>query len=165
MTFQPKPLRERKINVKQLEVIEKNGERFLTTSQIAEAYGTDYKVISKNFTRNKSRYQANKHFITLMGADRQEFVNNRQIDDSLKHSHTIYLWTAKGALLHAKSLGTDEAWEKYEMLIDDYFKKVEEAKPQAILQQETTSLSPLLQCFSKVVIMRFIEINPYFILR
>jgi len=129
--------------MKQLEVIEKNGERYLTTSQIAESYGTDYKVISKNFTRNKVRYQANKHFITLMGAERQEFVNSRQIDDSLKHSHTIYLWTAKGALLHAKSLGTDEAWEKYEMLVDDYFKKVEEAKqPQT---PDLSGLSPQLQ--------------------
>lgn len=130
--------------MKQLEIIEKNGERYLTTSQIAESYGTDYKIISKNFTRNKDRYQVNKHFITLMGADRQEFVNNRQIDDSLKHAHTIYLWTAKGALLHAKSLGTDEAWEKYEMLVDDYFKKVEEAK-QPQTSPDLTALSPQLQ--------------------
>jgi hypothetical protein len=134
-----------RLKMKQLEVIEKNGERYLTTSQIADSYGTDYKIISRNFTRNKPRYQVNKHFITLVGADRQEFVNNRQIDDSLKHAHTIYLWTAKGALLHAKSLGTDEAWEKYEMLVDDYFKKVEEAKQPQTTQPDLSALSPQLQ--------------------
>jgi hypothetical protein len=125
-----------------LEIIEIEGMRVLTTSQLAESYGTDYKVISKNFTRNKIRYQGKKHFITLTGADRRDFMNNRQIDDSLKHAHTIYLWTKQGALLHAKSLNTDQAWDAYQTLLDDYFSKVEEAKQP---QQDISSASPQLQ--------------------
>jgi len=39
----------------QITPIERNNQRVLTTAQIAEAYETDVKVISKNFTRNKAR--------------------------------------------------------------------------------------------------------------
>lgn len=111
----------------QLKVIERNDQRVLTSSQLAESYGTDYKAVSKNFTRNKQRYVEGKHYFLLHGQDRHDFmVNYPQIDDSLKHAKHIYLWTAKGALLHAKSLGTDKAWTAYEQLVDDYFNKVEQ---------------------------------------
>ena len=36
---------------------------------------------------------------------------------------TLYLWTEKGALLHAKSLNTDKAWEVYDFLVENYFQK------------------------------------------
>lgn len=39
----------------QLKVIEKNDQRVLTSAQLAVAYGTDTKSISKNFTRNKKK--------------------------------------------------------------------------------------------------------------
>lgn len=35
----------------------------------------------------------------------------------------LYLWTEKGAFLHAKSLNTDVAWEVYDKLVDSYFEK------------------------------------------
>ncbi|WP_259744712.1 ORF6C domain-containing protein, partial [Lactococcus lactis] len=48
----------------------------------------------------------------------------------------LYLWTEKGALLHAKSLGTDEAWDMYDILVDTYFKVQEEKQlPQTPEQQ------------------------------
>ncbi|MCM1507394.1 MAG: hypothetical protein NC177_09715 [Ruminococcus flavefaciens] len=34
----------------------------------------------------------------------------------------LYLWTERGALLHAKSINTDKAWEVYEFLVDNYFR-------------------------------------------
>jgi len=34
----------------------------------------------------------------------------------------LYLWTEKGAWLHAKSLNTDQAWDAYEALVDDYYR-------------------------------------------
>lgn len=111
--------------MKQVRVIEKNDQRVLTSSQLAEAYGTDIKTISNNFTRNKKRYVEGKHFYTITGDELKEFKTIHQIDDKLKHSPILYLWTVKGALHHAKSLGTDEAWQKYEELVDDYFNKVE----------------------------------------
>lgn len=61
----------------------------------------------------------------------------RQFDTQFKYAKMIYLWTEKGALLHAKSLNTDKAWEVYDYLVDFYFrtkehqeKRAEEPKPQ-----------------------------------
>lgn len=42
--------------------LEHNGQRILTTAQLAEAYGTTEKRISNNFNANKERYQEGKHF-------------------------------------------------------------------------------------------------------
>lgn len=103
--------------------VEFNGILVLTTQQIAEAYGTDTKIISKNFSRNKERYIEGKHFICLEGEEKREFVNHRQFDDGSKNAKVLYLWTQKGAFLHAKSLNTDKAWEVYETLVDEYFQK------------------------------------------
>ena len=40
----------------------------------------------------------------------------------------VYLWTQKGAFLHAKSLNTDKAWEVYDHLVDSYFEKKQPLK-------------------------------------
>lgn len=92
-----------------LQVIEYRSMRVLTTRQLADAYETDSKIISNNFNRNKDRYVEGKHFICLTGVDKKNFLNRHQIDDGLKNAQTIYLWTEKGAFLHAKSLNTDKA--------------------------------------------------------
>lgn len=52
-----------------LQVIELKGQRVLTTRQLASAYETDVKVIQNNFSRNKERYVAGKHYIYM---DRDE---------------------------------------------------------------------------------------------
>ena len=46
----------------------------------------------------------------------------------------VYLWTQKGAFLHAKSLNTDKAWDVYEILVDTYFKKNEQP-PMTVSEQ------------------------------
>lgn len=109
-----------------LTVTEYKDIRVLTTQQLAEAYGTEGKIISKNFERNKERYSEGKHYICLMGEELREFKANRQNDDALKFTSVLYLWTEKGAFLHAKSLNTDTAWEVYDRLVDNYFKKKED---------------------------------------
>ncbi|MCP1134378.1 ORF6C domain-containing protein [Paenibacillus polysaccharolyticus] len=129
----------------QLKIIERKNQRVLTSAQLAEAYGTDYKTISNNFTRNKTRYTEGKHFILLVGEERREFLNNHQIDDSSKHAKHIYLWTMKGALLHAKSLGTDKAWEAYEGLVDDYFNKVERLQNMQVPTTVPTTIEGILE--------------------
>lgn len=97
--------------------------RVLTTQQIAEAYGSDTRVISNNFNRNKDRYVEGKHYICLEDDEKREFVDHHQIDDGSKKASKLYLWTEKGAFLHAKSLNTDMAWEVYDRLVDNYFEK------------------------------------------
>lgn len=103
--------------------------RVLTTSQIAEMYGTDSKTISYNFSYNRKKYVEGKHYIKLEGAELKAFKASRGFPDCHKYSAHLYLWTEKGALLHAKSLNTDKAWEAYEYLVDYYFRTKEQEQP------------------------------------
>ncbi|MCM1236197.1 MAG: ORF6N domain-containing protein [Ruminococcus flavefaciens] len=105
--------------------IENEGKRVLTTAQLAESYGTDSKVISYNFNHNRERYTEGKHYYCLTGEEKREFCNRLEIHDGVKAT-VFYLWTEKGALLHAKSLNTDKAWEVYDFLVENYFRKREE---------------------------------------
>lgn len=116
-----------------LTVTEYKNIRVLTTSQIAEAYETNTDVITKNFNRNKDRYIEGKHYICLEGDDLKAFKTNGQIDLSSR-INKLYLWTEKGAFLHAKSLNTDKAWEVYDRLVDEYFEKGSR-KPMTIAEQ------------------------------
>lgn len=109
--------------MEQLAVTEFKNIRVLTTQQLAESYETNEKVISNNFNRNKDRYEEGKHYILLQGESLREFKTNHQIDESLIRVNQLYMWTEKGAFLHAKSLNTDKAWEVYDKLVDTYFKK------------------------------------------
>lgn len=118
-----------------LSIIEKSGQRVLTTSQLAESFGTDNSIINRNFQRNSERYTQGKHYFALSGEELKEFKGSRQIDASLKFTSVLYLWTEKGAWLHAKSLNNDQAWDAYEKLIDEYYS----------VQQQVRMLSPAEQ--------------------
>ena len=111
---------------KSLQVVETNNQRVLTTAQIAEQYETDVNAIQRNFQRNKERYTEGKHYYCLTGNVLREFKATGQIDVS-PNLNKYYLWTEKGALLHAKSLNTDQAWQAYEVLVDTYFSVREQA--------------------------------------
>ncbi len=102
--------------------VEREGQRVLLTSQLAEAYGTSERRISENFNANKARYQQKKHFFVLEGEALREFRTNTEIPYQSKHTTRLYLWTERGALLHAKSLNTDRAWAVYEQLVETYFR-------------------------------------------
>lgn len=104
-----------------LQVVETNNQRVLTTAQIAEQYGTDTRIISNNFNRNEKRYVEGKHYYCLTGDVLREFKANHQFDDLRPNTNKFYLWTEKGALMLAKSLNTDKAWQAYEVLVDTYF--------------------------------------------
>lgn len=105
-----------------LQVIEYRGKRVLTSQQLAEVYGTDSKTISYNFNYNRSRYIEGKHFICLTGDELKRYKTNLEIHESSR-INKLYLWTEKGAFMHAKSLNTDTAWEVYDRLVDSYFQK------------------------------------------
>lgn len=109
-----------------LTVIELRGKRVLTTAQLAEQYETDNRRISENYNANKSRYTEGKHYFALSGDEKREFLNHTEITDGSKNAQVLYLWTEKGAWLHAKSLNTDRAWEAYELLVDEYYKVIEQ---------------------------------------
>ena len=106
-----------------LQVIETNNQRVLTTAQIAERYETTERRISENFNRNKERYTEGKHYYCLTGDVLREFKNDYANCGFVPGAkvNSFYLWTEKGALMLAKSLNTDMAWEAYEVLVDTYF--------------------------------------------
>ena len=117
----------------ELQPIELQGIRVLTTRQIADCYGTNIKVINNNFARNKSRYVIGRHYFYLDSEEICKLKTNPQIEGQLKHTSKAIFWTEKGALLHAKSLNTDKAWEVYDYLVDFYFRAKE--RQQALERQ------------------------------
>jgi phage antirepressor YoqD-like protein len=129
-----------------LQIIEHQNQRVLSTQQLAESYGTDRRVISNNFSRNKGRYVEGKHYYLLKGDTLKNFKGCHQIDESLKSTSILYLWTERGAFLHAKSLNTDKAWEVYDSLVEHYFNS-KEAKPNAL---PTNYKEALLQLVAQV---------------
>ncbi len=127
----------------QLQIIEHQKQRVLLTQQLAESYGTDNKSISYNFNHNKERYQEGKHYFLLQGNDLKAF---REIHDLPNNLNKVYLWTERGAFLHAKSLNTDKAWEVYDSLVEHYFNS-KEAKPSLL---PTNYKEALLQLVAQV---------------
>ncbi|MGY3186495.1 ORF6C domain-containing protein [Lysinibacillus sp. TE18511] len=115
----------------QLQIIVHDNRRVLTTAQIAESYGAEEKLVQQNFSNNKGRFKEGKHFFLLQGAELKTFKDHfENLGLVKKNTASLYLWTEKGALLHAKSLNTNEAWNAYEMLVDEYYKVIEQTKQQ-----------------------------------
>jgi hypothetical protein len=123
---------------KLMKPIEHKDLRVLTTAQLAEAYGVETDVINKNFGRNKERYAEGKHYFYLSDFDLEEFSCTGQID--VYKARHLYLWTERGAFLHAKSLNTDQAWEVYEKLLDSYFQSREKKAGPLMLPEKALSL-------------------------
>lgn len=109
------------------QLVEVKGIRVLTTKQLAELYGTDTRTLQYNFRYNKERYILGKHYIEVNGDELRRLKTRSEIPSSFKYAKSLYLWTEKGALLHAKSLNTDKAWEVYDYLVDFYFRAKEKA--------------------------------------
>lgn len=129
-----------------LQIIKHGTRRVLTTQQLANSYVTRPGVINNNFNRNKERYLEGKHFICLEGKALKEFkLTTPQNDDSLSKINKLYLWTEKGALLHAKSLNTEMAWEVYDHLVETYFKvqEVKQLSPMEIMKLQFEALQDI----------------------
>lgn len=137
-----------------LQVIEQKGARVLTTAQLAESYGTDVKVINRNFQRNSERYEHGKHYFSLTGDELREFKGSRQIDDSLKFASVLYLWTEKGAWLHAKSLNTDMAWNAYGRLIDGYYNVQQQVRVLTEREQLMASMKLSLETAEEITLVK-----------
>lgn len=127
-----------------LTTIEQNGQRVLTTGQLAIAYGADAQQIINNYNRNKERYILGKHYYQLEGEELRVFKATNQID-LLPNVSKLYIWTEKGAWLHAKSLNTDQAWEAYDKLVDEYYRIKDSQLPQL------SQLSPQLQMLNQML--------------
>lgn len=147
-------------NLKRLEV---HGIKVLTTRQLAEAYETERKVINNNYLRNKDKFILGKHYIAVEGDEMRHLRTSPQFEGELKKVSKAYFWTEKGALLHAKSLNTDKAWQVYDYLVDFYFRAKEqeaELPPKKEVVPTQTKTEPIK---SKVAIPHMDE--PIFVLK
>ncbi|MDR3599399.1 MAG: ORF6N domain-containing protein [Desulfosporosinus sp.] len=115
--------------------IEYQGQRILTTKQLAEVYETEDVRIQQNFARNKDHFTEGKHYFMLKGEDLREFKANYLEDSNLKFVPELTLWTARGANRHCKILDTDKAWEQFDNLEENYFNP----KPKQMTQAELTA--------------------------
>lgn len=113
-------------------------QRIMTTKVLAEQFGATEKNINDNFANNKDRFKEGKHFIKLEGQALKEFKSSLPdiIGEPLKFAPKLILWTDRGAARHAKILDTDEAWEVYEELEENYFNpvRVKRLSPQEMLE-------------------------------
>ncbi len=110
------------------EIIVHESVRVLTSAQIAESFKTDSKTINRNFQRNQDQFQLGVHYFALTGEDLKAFKGERQNDVTLKYVSVLYLWTEKGAFLHAQFSKSKQAKDAYRALIDSYYKMLD--KPQ-----------------------------------
>lgn len=140
-----------------IQVIEHKGQRILTTAQLAEAYGADRQQVSYNFNHNKGRYTEGKHYFAMEGDGKREFLDRHEIHDGSRNAAIMYLWTEKGAWLHAKSLNTDEAWDAYEMLVDDYYTTKETQQAGLMMNPMTTEDMIILQAQSVKVLKQRVD--------
>lgn len=93
----------------------------VTNSNLVLNYGSN-EVGKNDLVGNMPQNEVTKsHFV----AEKVKY----QFDTQFKYAKSLYLWTEKGALLHAKSLNTDKAWEIYDYLVDFYFRAKEKEEP------------------------------------
>lgn len=118
------------------QIIELYNQRLLTTEQLAEFYGTTVDRIKQSFNRNKDKFIEGKHFYRLEGADLKEFKN--RVSNSYlvgKHANTLILYTKQGASRHSKIINTDQAWDMFDELEENYFNPSRQiAVPQTFAQ-------------------------------
>lgn len=125
--------------------IEFKNQRIITTKVLAEEFGTEDRRITENFSRNEKRFVEGKHYYKLDGQALKDFKSSLPSEsvEAIKFAPLLYLWTDRGAARHAKILDTDEAWEVYENLEENYFNP----RGQAL---NTSELSPELQMFNQM---------------
>ncbi|WP_339148363.1 ORF6N domain-containing protein [Sutcliffiella sp. BMC8] len=102
-------------------IITHSDKRILTSESLALEYGASIKMLNNNFANNQKRFKEGKHFICLTGEQLRTFKREYENLGIAPNINRLYLWTEKGAWLHAKSLNTDLAWDAYEKLVDEYY--------------------------------------------
>ena len=114
--------------------IEYKGQPVLTTAQLAAALSTPDKVVTainlvNNFKNNRERFVEGKHFFKLEGEEFKAFRDSIKNFYPIQAKSNLLLWTKRGVARHCKSVGTDIAWDVYEVLEENYFNSVEKVKP------------------------------------
>lgn len=100
------------------------GVRVMTTERLATEFGTETVRIQQNHAGNRERFREGIHYHKVVGEELKQLkatsLKTKQFDIDPYARHA-FLWTERGAFAHAKILGTDEAWNVHERLVDTYF--------------------------------------------
>lgn len=108
--------------------IEYHGQLVLTTAQLAEFLSTPDKTVTVeslgvNFRNNRDRFIEGKHFFKVEG-DELDILRRKIFSLQISpKTRVLYLWTKRGVARHCKSVGTETAWDVFELLEDAYFNK------------------------------------------
>lgn len=116
-------------------IVEYQSQRVLTTEQLAQAYECETYQIKQNFNNNKDRFVEGKHYFKLEGDLLKDFKMNKveNFYPVAKNTKTLYLWTKRGASRHCKMLGTDKAWDMFDILEENYFDQKIQAAPYVVI--------------------------------
>lgn len=103
-----------------------NDEIVITTKTLAEIYECEETNIKTNFNRNKDKFEKGIHYYELKGENLKEFKrvvtkSNEPLSEEIKFASVLYLWTKRGASRHCKMIGTDTAWNMFDLLEENYF--------------------------------------------
>lgn len=120
------------VSVKNLSPVTYNQIPVITTELLARLYGTEAIRIQQNHHENKSRFIEGKHFFKAVGDELKNLrlvLNESQNEVKISpKTRSLILWTERGAARHAKMLETDQAWEVFEKLEDNYFNQYEKER-------------------------------------
>jgi hypothetical protein len=125
-----------KFSMNEIKKVEFKDELILTTGQLAVFYGVSPQRIKQNFANNKNKFVEGTHYFELSGEELKQFksqVENIDLPINKFASHLI-LWTKRGASRHSKMLGTDQAWDMYDELEENYF-SVTNQRPLSLPEQ------------------------------
>lgn len=116
--------------------VEYSSVRVLTTEQLAQLYECETNAIKQNFNANKDRFIIGTHYFCVEG-EALKSLKDRVRNSNLvgKNARTVYLWTKRGASRHSKMLGTDRAWEMFDLLEENYFNPKLQAKVLSPMEQ------------------------------
>lgn len=124
----------------QLQIIEHQNQRVLTTKQLSDVYETSVENINKNFQRNRERFDERRDYHIVKGEELKQLKNNPTISPLVgKNANQLILWTERGANRHSKILDTDKAWQQFDVLEETYF-KVKTMTPMQMLKLQNQTL-------------------------
>lgn len=128
------------VSGKEVPILEWQGQRVITTTQLADVYETDVNNVQMNYANNKENFKEEEHYFYLTGEELRIFKNSlpNDIGEPMKFIPKLYLWTRQGASRHCKILDTPKAWQQFDRLEDSYYNdkpkiSIEDLSPQTQL--------------------------------
>ena len=143
-----------------------NNEVVITTKMLAGVYECEERQIQQNFNNNPNRFEEGKHYYKLTGEKLKQFKNCIEDFEAVgigKRTRNLILWTKRGASRHCKMLGTDKAWDMFDVLEENYFNP--KRQPQQVLSVEQitqivtvaaqaaaqAAIAPIMDRFEKLI--------------